>query len=96
MNRFATTSNVANICNITFLPQFENKSKNHLTIYEMNEQKQTLYELNDEFLDILLYPTKEELDFIKTENSFTDVAYNKFLKNRRDFLIRTFMNLFFE
>lgn len=96
VNRFATTSNVANISNITFLPQFENKSKNHLTIYEMNEQKQTLYELNDEFLDILLYPTKEELDFIKTENSFTDVAYNKFLKNRRDFLIRTFMNLFFE
>ncbi len=93
--RFGTTSNVANICNLTFLPQFENKSKNTLTVYEMNEQSLTLYDLNDSILNILLYPSREEIDFITNDNLFTDINYNKFLKSRRDFLINTFMELFF-
>ncbi len=93
--KFRTTSNVANVCNLTFLPQFENKSKNSLTIYEMNEQTQTLYELNDTILDILLYPTREELDFVTNESLFTDSNYNKFLKMRRDYLINAFIDLYF-
>ncbi len=95
-HRFGTTSNLANICNLAFLPSIENKLKNMLTIYEMNEQIQKSYELHDDILDALLYPLREELNFITSNELFSDANYNKFLKSRRDFLINTFISLYFD
>lgn len=94
--QFRTTSNVANICNLTFLPRFENKSKSTLTIYEMDDEILSLYEINDSILNTLLYPTRSEISFISNGNIFTESEYTRFLKNRRDFLINAFISLHFD
>ena len=90
-NNLHTTSNIAHIGNLTYLPKFE-KSKSR-TLYEAEEP--SLYKMKDSIMDMLLYPTQSELSFISDKNSFTESNYNSFLRKRRDFLVNTFLRLFF-
>lgn len=88
---FGSTKNVSHIGNLVYRPKSD-KSKS-LTIYEAEEP--SLYKMKESIVDILLYPTSSELSFISDKNSFTESNYNSFLRKRRDFLVNTFLRLFF-
>lgn len=91
-NRFneGSFSALGNLC---FLPSFENRSKKDKTLYEQIEAHTIVYNLNVEELNKFYYAEKSELDFIKSYETFTKENYIKFLKDRHNYLINTFIVL---
>ncbi len=79
--------------NITLLPQFEIKSKQEKTIYEQIDDRSIIYDINEEILEDFLYPERNEIAFVKTNETFTLDMYLSFLKNRNTYLINKFIDL---
>lgn len=82
-------SPAANVC---LLPQFTNRSKKNLTIYERIDKDPMLKPDIDKILSVL-YPSRSDLEYIKSANEFTENNYKKFLRNRRDILIKKMKEL---
>lgn len=79
---------VGNLC---ILPRFEVRSKQELTIYEQIDNKSTLYSGKTELLNEFLYPERQELSFVSSPDTFTYDNYIKFVKDRQQYLINTFI-----
>lgn len=79
--------------NIALLPQFEVKSKQEKTIYEQIDDRSIIYDINEEILDDFLYPERNELSFVKTNETFTLDEFLSFVKNRNKYLIKKFVEL---
>lgn len=79
--------------NIALLPQFEVKSKQEKTVYEQIDDRSIIYGINEEILNDFLYPQRNELSFVKTNETFTLDEYLSFVKSRNNYLIKKFVEL---
>ena len=80
---------VSCIGNICYLAAKDNRAKKEKTLYEDSESRPS-FVLDNEYLDLINYPKKEELDFIKYSDDEFDKAYKEYLKNRVGSLISEF------
>lgn len=93
-NKYLSKKNALSaLGNVCILPKFETRSKQAKTIYEQIEDKSLVYDIKDDILNDFLYPLKMELDFIKTSETFTYENYQKFIKDRHNFLINKFISV---
>lgn len=92
-NKFHGANGLSALGNICFLPQFEVRSKHENTIYEQIDNKSIVYGVNEDILNDFLYPARNELNFVKTNESFTYENYKKFLKGRNNYLINKFLEI---
>lgn len=81
------------IGNIALIPEFENRSKREKTLYEQQDKKVSLYVLDEDRLNKLLYPMEDEISFISSPDTFTYERYLRFIKDRHLYLQRKFMEL---
>lgn len=91
--RIKNCNGISALGNITFLPQFEVKSKQEKTIYEQIDDRSIVYNINEETLDDFLYPERNEIAFVKDNETFTSENYQNFLRNRNTYLINKFIDL---
>lgn len=84
---------VSALGNIALLPQFEVKSKLDKTIYEQIDDRSIVYDINEEILQDFLYPERNEISFVKTNETFTNDNFQNFLKERNSYLINKFIEL---
>ena len=77
----ATKVSISAIGNLCYLPVKDNRSKRDKTIYQYAEDRPSLT-YNDEFLKIIDYPSRTELDFIDFSDDEFINNYNKFIKER--------------
>jgi len=83
---------MSSVCNLVYIPGTDNRSKGDLTYYQRQKEKPDTYLLNQEQLDDLVYPRREELSFLESTDTITEEAYFKFLKNRKDIILKTMMD----
>ena len=76
---------ISSLGNICYLGYRDNRSKGKYTIYEYQEDRPT-FVLNDEYLKLINYPTKEEIYFIDTNPEAFKVCYKDFIEKRIDSL----------
>jgi len=82
-------SHVANLC---YLVCKDNRGKREKTLYE-DESSRPSYVLDQEFLQFVLYPSKEELGFVHfSDNDFCE-QYKTFIEERSAKLISRFVEL---
>ena len=93
-SRFAKNTDLArtSLGNLCYLPVKDNRSKREHTIYEYALDRPSLT-YNQEFLDLILYPTREDLSFIDCgEEQFKD-PYNRMIESRQERIIKKFIEL---
>jgi len=82
---------VSSACNLIYIPTTNNRSKKDKTYYGKQDIDPATYVLNDVELRKLVYPSREELQFVNSTDSLTKENYYKFLDGRvqimRDALI---------
>ena len=78
-------------CNLVYIPSSDNRSKGELTYYQKQSNSPGTYQLNEAQLDLLCYPTKEELQFV-TSTKLTEEKYFSFLKERKQTILSKFMS----
>jgi hypothetical protein len=84
---------ISSICNLCFLTDRENRSKHENSFYE--EMKDLVFkDLNDERLKQFYYPEKREILFVEEDN-ITKENYEKFLKDRKTYLVNSFISLIY-
>jgi hypothetical protein len=88
------TENLSISCvsNLCLLPEYDNRSKKDITLYE-DEERRSALDINEWFLDKIIYPKKEELEFFKYTSKDFAIGYTKFTKDRCNTLTNTFVNL---
>ena len=77
------TSSLGNIC---YLSSKDNRSKHEHTLYEYKEDRPS-FVLNSEYLKLISYPKKEEINFIENRSEEFKIRYQEFIKSRVDSLI---------
>lgn len=82
--------------NVAIMPSFDNRSKRELTYYELISQRSSAIELDIDMLDSFGYPKHDDLRFVESTENFTSNNYIHFIKNRTNYLINEFMDLFFK
>ncbi|TCG11079.1 DUF262 domain-containing protein [Mycoplasma todarodis] len=81
---------VSPLSNLTFLPKFDNRSKGKMTIWQLQKkQKSEFFDLIKDKLKDYHYPTKEELNFVAS-NNINENTYKKFLAKRTKMLVKLF------
>lgn len=80
---------VSCIGNICYLAAKDNRSKKEKTLYEDVDSRPSFI-LDNEYLDLIDYPGKDELSFIKYPADDFDKYYKEFLRDRVDYLISEF------
>lgn len=82
-------SAVGNLCYLTCT---DNRSKKDKTLYEHND-KRPAYITDTEFLNLIKYPEKSDLEFINYEKAAKEQEYQKFISDRQNELVNLFMDL---
>lgn len=82
---------VSPACNLVYIPSSENRGKAELTYYQKQEKDATSYTLNQDQLDKLVYPRREELRFVESVDTLTEENYLKFLKGREQIVLKAFI-----
>lgn len=78
--------------NLCYLPVKDNRSKRDHTIYEYALDRPALT-YNDDFLEMIDYPSREELSFIDCSYDQFKDPYNTMIKKRQDKIIEKFVGL---
>ena len=77
------TSSLGNLC---YLASKDNRSKHETTLYEYSEDRPS-FALNKEYLKLISYPSKEEINFIDNRSEEFKTRYKEFIEYRIDSLI---------
>lgn len=86
---------VSSPCNITMIPEFDNRGKKEITYYEYEESSSGLIRrYEQEELDKFNYPRREELEFVNNKK-LNKEEYLKFIDERKDKIVKDFVNVFF-
>ena len=64
---------MSSACNLAYIPNQDNRGKGDLTYYQKQEISPNTYTLNQEQLDDLAYPRKEELSFLDSTDTITEI-----------------------
>lgn len=83
---------VSPVGNLCYLTAKDNRAKKDKTLYEDAENRPA-YSTEQEFLDCIIYPSKDDLDFTKYDNEDFRQAYNKFFHERQEQLQDEFLRL---
>lgn len=84
---------VSPLCNICYLPEFDNRSKRDKLMYEHYDATK-IAEVNESTLDKFIYPSRKELSGIMDNTQTLDVQkYREFLDLRKETLLNRFMEL---
>jgi hypothetical protein len=84
---------ISTICNLTIIPEYENKAKKDQTYYEWVDGKDDPIQINSDKLKRHLYPMKEEISFIRNKDTFTLDNYKNFLNERKNTILNEFKKL---
>ena len=82
-------------CNLVYIPKAENRSKGDLTYYQKQEKDAGTYSLNEDALDVLGYPGKKELDFVRSVETLTAANYYVFLNDREKFITQRMIKIMY-
>ncbi len=83
---------ISTLGNLCYLPVKDNRSKRDKTIYEYAGDRPSLT-YNIDFLFMINYPTREELEFIDCPLNQFKPAFERFIKNREKEIIEKFIDL---
>lgn len=83
---------VSSLGNVCYLTSTENRSKKDKTIYEFSKNRPS-FQYNEEYLDLIIYPTESELKFMQFQNAEFRDKYVLFLKNRLNTIRNEFIEL---
>ena len=78
--------------NLCYLPVKDNRSKRDNTIYEYAKDRPSLT-YNNDFLEMINYPSREDLSFINCPYSQFITSYNKMISEREQKMIEQFLSL---
>ena len=84
---------VSAIGNLCLLPACDNRRKKDETVYEYLDRTSEITTINEENAKKLYYPTRDELSFIRAGADFDVLHYNRYLKDRNNYLINEFLKL---
>lgn len=77
---------VSSLGNICYLASKDNRAKHENTLYEYSEDRPS-FVLNEEYLELISFPSKEEINFIDNRSEEFKSRYREYIKNRTDSLI---------
>lgn len=83
---------VSALGNLCYLPVKDNRSKRDKTIYDYAEDRPSLT-FNEEFLSLIDYPSREELEFIDCKFDEFKENYTKLIEKRENDMITRFLDL---
>jgi hypothetical protein len=86
---------INNPANLVYISMFDNRKKREDTYYQLVSRNKTSIKLDDIELEKYMYPRREELRFVESKDTFTEDAYNQFLSNRKEIIIKEFMRRLF-
>ncbi len=78
---------ISSLGNICYLASKDNRAKHNNTLYEYSEDRPS-FVLNEEYLSLISYPSKEEINFIDNRSEEFKNRYKEFISNRIDNLIK--------
>lgn len=84
---------ISAIGNLCLLPACDNRRKKDETVYEYLDRTSEITIINEESAKKLYYPTRDELSFIRAGEDFNAEHYNRFLRDRNNYLINKFLKL---
>jgi len=82
-------SSLGNLC---YLPVKDNRSKRDKTIYEYAGDRPSLT-FKQEFLDLIKYPSREQLEFLDFKFDEFKTHFEKMLVDREGLIIKDFIDL---
>lgn len=82
---------ISSIGNICYLTTKDNRAKREKTIYEFGKDRPS-YTFNTDYLTFILYPDKEQLNFINCNNADFRDGYEKFIRERAENLKKEFLD----
>lgn len=77
---------ISSLGNICYLSYKDNRSKHEKTLYEYSADRPSFI-LNNEYLSLITYPSKEEINFIENRSDEFRTRYKEFIEMRLDLLI---------
>lgn len=83
-------------CNLVYIPTADNRSKGDQTYYQRQAADPGTFQLNEDQLDLLCYPKKEELSFVESTAKLTETNYFSFLDSRRNSIANKFINALYK
>lgn len=90
--RFEEDLPVSALGNLCYLPVKDNRSKRDKTIYDYAEDRPSLT-FNEEFLKLIDYPSREELEFKDCSFEEFKGPYNELITKREGLMISKFLDL---
>ena len=78
---------ISSLGNICYLASKDNRAKHENTLYEYSEDRPS-FSLNKEYLELISYPTKEEINFIDNRSEEFKNRYREFITKRIEELIK--------
>ena len=83
-------------CNLIYIPAKDNRAKGDLTYYQRQAIDPVTYSLNEEALDQLLYPRRDELSFVESTSTLTKENYLHYLNERMKTLVKNFISRYYD
>lgn len=83
---------MSSVCNLTYIPEKDNRSKGELTYYQRQDKDPGTFTLNQAQLDTYLYPQRSELRFVESVSTLTEDEYFRFLSDRKAVLLNAIMD----
>lgn len=80
---------VSSLGNLCYLASIDNRAKREKTIYEYVDDRPTFI-VDEKYLNLINYPSKEELRFIDYSSMEFDEKYKEFISNRMDEMFEQF------
>lgn len=77
---------ISSLGNICYLASKDNRSKHESTLYEYSEDRPS-FSLNKQYLSLISYPSKEDINFIDNRSEEFKIRYREFIELRVDSLI---------
>jgi len=77
---------ISSLGNICYLASKDTRSKHENTLYEYSEDRPS-FSLNKEYLSLISYPSKEDINFIDNRSEEFKTRYREFIEYRLDSLI---------
>ena len=78
-------------CNIVFIPAKDNRSKGEHTYYQRQTAEPQTFTLNQDQLNKLCYPLRDDLRFVESTSTLTEANYKAYLKDRKTAIANQFL-----
>ena len=87
---------VSSVCNLCYIDMSDNRGKGEKTYYKKQDEYSGAFQLNEAELDKLLYPSRNDLEFVNSTETLTKERYMKFLDDRKSIIARRMMDVMYK